>query len=135
VIASRIVNANIMSKQNNIPKNNANHQQNKSKSAKAKRNVPSKKPQELKIAQFTIQVGDTVYDVTDKEPNEFPDELKAALEPAQKLYAKLLVDSAWRRFYDNMPPEIRETFDSIPKSRQQELFRKWCENNLLNENK
>jgi hypothetical protein len=124
-----------MSKQNNISQHGAKRQPDKSKPSKAKRKAPAKKSQELNIAQFNIQVGDTVYDVTDKKPDEFPDELKAALEPAQRLFAKMLVDSAWRTFYDNMPPEIRVEFDAIPKTRQQKLFRKWCEVNLLNENK
>lgn len=76
----------------------------------SKKYRPRKKA-ELKVT-FTINVGGTEYDITDKKPEDLPDELKEALIPAQKLYAKLAVDSAWRDFYNNLPKDLKDKYDS-----------------------
>jgi hypothetical protein len=138
-----------MSRLNNIPKSRANRHPNKSQSAKGRRanrhinksklnEHPAKQrsetSQEIQV-HFVDDAGNVVFDATGKKCDEFPDEIKAALRPAQVLFARVYVIGAWERFYNSLPPHLRDAYDMASKSDKQEVFRAWADTCLLNEAK
>jgi hypothetical protein len=86
----------------------------------------SRKSREIQCTVF-VTVDGTEYDITDKKPDELPDVVKKALIPAQEFYAKLVVDSAWRNFYNNLPKELKDMYDNGSLLDKRKIQSVWAE--------
>ena len=78
------------------------------------------------IIHYADSNGNAVaYDATDKSPDEYPEELKAAIKAKSKQFHRDIIIPKFWRWVDGLKPEDREAFTLAARSEDPEIRRQF----------